>query len=473
MVENREEFQTLDYEEEDNNNLLKKSLELIFLGLMLSVLSIDISILSFVLPFFGYLCLILGLRTLRKENKSLKIAYLIVDVQLMLLFFTTILSSTIYNSYLINNVPYTFTIVILKSILVIAFLISLRIGLLDIQKKAGIDDRLKSLTYLSEWYGVLIVLGMFHAGFLLAMIMLIAYIIILVKVNKEFHALSSLHDYVCYADNKISNKIFVILTLSSFLVLIILAYTFANSYPMKWTEFNQKEDKEIASIKMELVKKGFPVEILKDISTEDIKSCEGVVDVENNEDHRHDFNEYDGIAWHYIPICVKIKTKDEGKYDYRIFNYFRWDDGMEFYGTEFIDASCVRRHTMKGDFGGRVLYDKEENSYVAPFYWVDKSTYVANSMTGRNSQVEGVMASFSFPKHAKNARGYIAYTVEEEWGQKSYIESNFSYTHQKALFQYPVITAKDYRQNKRMNMFYFSDVFVTNNIGLSFYHSVE
>ncbi|MEI3167056.1 hypothetical protein DXA97_06920 [Clostridium sp. OF09-36] len=86
-----------------------------------------------------------------------------------------------------------------------------------------------------------------------------------------------------------------------------------------------------------------------------------------------------------------------------------------------------------------------------------------NYDTGMNAffygsqQNASIFAEFSLPRSGENCRGYVAYEIkakESDW----WIDSWLNYTHQKTIWQYPVISAA---QNRRQGGWLDERVFST------------
>ena len=74
-----------------------------------------------------------------------------------------------------------------------------------------------------------------------------------------------------------------------------------------------------------------------------------------------------------------------------------------------------------------------------------------------SQQNASIFAEFSLPRSGENCRGYVAYEIkakESDW----WIDSWLNYTHQKTIWQYPVISAA---QNRRQGGWLDERVFST------------
>lgn len=119
-----------------------------------------------------------------------------------------------------------------------------------------------------------------------------------------------------------------------------------------------------------------------------------------------------------------------------------------FYGTESIQLWPAYQDSdgwrAGGAATGRVLYDKDGQSYAASYYFLGKQTYTAGSVFWEEQTGTDLFAAFSMPPDGENCRGYVAYPIEE--AQDGYLISSwFNYTHQRTTLQYPARSAMETR----------------------------
>ena len=126
---------------------------------------------------------------------------------------------------------------------------------------------------------------------------------------------------------------------------------------------------------------------------------------------------------------------------------FSTDPG--FYGTEAIQIRPAYRSipegwSAAGDVTGRVLYDRDGQTFAAPYASLGAQTFTANTVLWGEQTNTDLFAAFSLPRHAEHARGYVAYSATE--ALNGYILSSGEYyVHQQTWLQYPVVTAMEKR----------------------------
>ena len=134
---------------------------------------------------------------------------------------------------------------------------------------------------------------------------------------------------------------------------------------------------------------------------------------------------------------------------WRVYHHFLWTTDPGFCGTEVLqiwpaDQNMQDGWRFAGDVTGRVLYDRDGQTFTAPYHALGRQTYTADSVFFGQRTNSDLFAPFSMPRHAESARGYVAYTAAAV--QSGYLLSSWcNYTHQQSLLQYPAVTAMEKR----------------------------
>ncbi len=474
----------------------------IFIGMIMTFLNITIMKLNYILPLVGLIILISSFRLLKSENKYFKYALYTIFIGLILRCINYILDATVFKSLYIDQFIYIGLLdSVIKSIISIVFLFNFRKALMEVQKKAGTDFKLKSIKYMiiyvviSSIIAIGFVFYLFSKGlsnklafspldFLGIMLFgLIIVVAILVKFHKEIKECYVLDKFVTIAKPKISNKILTIIILIALIILIILANITMGKYAMNWTELKNREDSSVNQIKSELLDLGFPKEVLADMSLQDIKDCKGVISInlekysnlQENEEFYDDIGEGDAeiktenyLEMYGILVELPSDKKDSSKY--KVFKYFKWDNPKDFSGTQcmFIKkpnkvddyyVSIDNYNTMKPS--GRLIYSKADKTFEAPFFEISKVDFAENDIyhVGEYKYNGDYIGSFSLPKKVDAVRGYMSYTLEIE---KVPFEIIGGYSYKNSIFQYPVLTAKDDYLKNPMGICQFDDLHVIN-----------
>ena len=93
-----------------------------------------------------------------------------------------------------------------------------------------------------------------------------------------------------------------------------------------------------------------------------------------------------------------------------------------------------------GDVTGRVLHDRDGQTFTAPYHTLGRQTYTADSVFFGQRTNSDLFAAFSMPRHAESARGYVAYSaaaVMEKRMTSAFGNAGAFYTVQHALQFFP------------------------------------
>ena len=263
---------------------------------------------------------------------------------------------------------------------------------------------------------------------------------------------------------------------------------------MDWTLADADEHDELQEIEENLIRLGFPEEILADLTAEDIAACEGALRVVTDV-HEFPFNEghtvqeyreadpelqleagyyrttaYDVRELTITGIAVELPGERE---QWKIFHHFLWTVNPGFPGTEAIQL-WPAYHLAEGwadgrELSGRLLYDKDGVTFTSPYYYLGNKTYTSQSIFWGQQTSTDIFASFSLPNDGERQRGYISYLALEA-ADGYIIDSWCNYTHQQTWFQYPVHTAIDRRMAGAFNQ---DGAFLTVQDALQFYPTEE
>ncbi len=443
------------------------SINRILVGMALTTFTLNFLLLDYLLPAIGVIMQLLGFRTLRKENKWFKSCFVVSVVLAAHNFLTLLLNTTIMRQVVYSS-PIRVVLIVTNVLFTLIQLICLWRGFLAIQQKAGTPPRASGAAALIVWYVFANLLAVIqYSGWIIGIIMIIVYI----RGIRSLYKLSKELDEAGYVIQttliKITDRCVVISIVLFLLVGSVCGYVFGSSYHMEWSVLNLAEHKEVENIKAHLISLGFPEYVLKDLSAEDIKRCEGALKVVVG------VKEYKETDMGFIvPVEVKYISGDKQptfKFDvfrdnepritgvgvqvpgererWILFHHFLWLADPEFYGTEALQLWPVYEvydwaYESVGNVTGRVLYDEGDETFVSDYYSLGSQTYTSTHMIWGNKRKTDVYATFSMPRKGENHRGYVAYPVEEIPG--AYVIGSWcNYIHQKSWMEYPVMTAME------------------------------
>ena len=474
----------------------KKSMHRVLIGLALSSLTLNFWCLNYILPVIGYVLMLLGYRTLRRENAPFKACYAITLIRSAYYFPMLILNATIYQQSF-HESGWAQGLTVINLILQFAQLVCLWQGIKAVQRKAGLEEHAGGAVGLMIWYGVICVLAVInYSGLILAAIVILVYILAIRSLWKLAGEMDEAGYMIEAAPVRVPDRMLTGIITVMLAIGLAFAYLLGGTYRMDWQPLAVSQSKEVAEIKAHLTSLGFPEEILADLSDQEILDCKGAVRVAVDV-HKYPFNEgrrikeyvgendiyefrepgfysttvYDVKELILTGIAVELPTERE---QWKIIHHFRWVADPGYFGTESIQLWPAYRAGNEGwgkasECTGRVLYDRDGATYTAPYLSLGEETYTKNSIFWGNSQSTDVFAEFSLPDDGENQRGYIAYTVKE-MRDGAIVDAWINYTHQQSWMQYPALTAK---QQRLANSWNEAGAFKTVQDALQFYPTEE
>ena len=445
----------------------KKSLNRIFTGLALSTVSLNLWHLNYILPFFGFILSIIGLRSLRRESKWFFGCYVITLIRALRLFAMLTVSSTVYSSVL-NDIALVLSCFDICTVFIQLFLMRKAIGTL--QQKAGLVPDTKRVTVLIVWYLLICTLALMeYTGTVIGIGMIAVYpfiILSLYKLSKETEETGYAAEA---APVKISDHALACLIACTVAVTCLGANLLFGKYEMKWEVLDTAEHTEVQEIKEQLISLGFPSNILEDLTAEDIKECAGATEVFTeitdkpvNKGRRETktYSYPSGNVYNYTTTVYDVKelritgiaVRLPGEPDtWKLIHHFEWTVNPGFYGTE-----AIQLWTMDGRYEdwrdkteatGRLLYSRDGITYTAPYYSLGKEIYTSefDALTG-GGYSRDTFAAFSLPDKGERQRGYLTYQIEA-LQDDCLVDSWINYEHQLFPFTFPFRTALENRMN--------------------------
>ncbi|MCR4963131.1 MAG: hypothetical protein K6B40_04545 [Firmicutes bacterium] len=446
----------------------RKATDRVLFGMALTSITFQFLYLHYILPAIGAVLVLLGFRALRRENKWFGYCFALSVLQtasgwLWLILHTTIVPSIFYAS----SMEKVGTVV--KLLMLLLMLICLRQGFLAVQRKAGLSPHAGGAVALMVWYALLCLFAFMQYSGVLIVFMLIGYVCII----RNLFALSKELDAAGYAiqtaPNRITDRCVVGILALCLLVGGVCGYLFGGQYPMDWSMRNAAEHEEVKEIKAHLTSLGFPAEVLNDVCPEDIAACRDALQVvvdttvlpvqegeETTPQYLSDKNPYRNSRktvagpgkLRFTDVGVQIPGERER---WMIFHHFLWTTSPGFFGAEAIQLWTPYMDPYAGwyaagDVTGRVLYDRDGETFVADYYALGPQTLPSNAFFWGSQIGTNMFAAFSMPGKGQRHRGYIAYSVDRMHKGNTF-SSYYYYIHQQSRLQYPVQTAIENKMN--------------------------
>lgn len=426
----------------------RKAMNRVLLGLALTMVTLNIWCLNYILPTIGLVLSLLGFRTLRRENGWFKSCYLLTIIHTAFFLPALILNATIYQSAAYSSSPFQ---ILSGLILVLNFarVFCLWQGFRAVQRKAGFPLHAGGGVALMVWYVLLGVLALLqYEGGIIPIALIVAYVCIIRSLFKLSRELDEAGYAIQAAPVRAPDWALVAGITAILLIGIACAFLFGSRYPMAWTPVERAESEQADAIRENLILLGFPEAILDDLTEDDLIACAGAqrVVVQTSEHSVHNDQttlQAQPDALRHTGIAVQLPGEPER---WKLFHHFQWTVDTGFYGTECIQLwpaySTSSSWSAVGDVSGQVLYDRDGQIFAAPYDALGSETYTSDSIFFGTQTATDIFAAFSLPGTGQNQRGYVSYTIQKAQVDVSVIVSIANYTHQHTWLQYPAITAK-------------------------------
>lgn len=465
----------------------RKAMSQVLWGCALTSLTFNFLLLNYILPAIGTMLMFLGFRTLRRENRWFKLCFLSSAVRVALTMSLLTLNATIYCSRVYQSI-FSSWLEILMLFLNMSLFFCLWRGLKAVKSKTVCEIGTGSAAALIVWYLIIVALAIAgYQGLIIGGIVIICYIFIIRSLFKLSKALDEAGYGIDAAPVTLSDLNVSAISASVTAALMLCGYLFFCKYTMDWQPVKSGMTEKAETIKAELLTLGFPENILSDLSEEEILSMENPIEVAVDV-MDHPMNEgrevrevspngdgrtisistvYDVKELRVTGIAVRLSGERE---NWKIIQHFEWVVTPDFSGTEsvrIIPASHLDEWDLNSGFSGRLLYDKEDETYTAPYVSLGEERYTSNSIFWGEQAQQDVFAAFSMPNDGENHRGYVCYTIESNRPEAvTIIDSWFFYAHQQNLLQYPVMTATE---RQKISFYMGRDCFVTADDALQLY----
>ena len=426
----------------------KKAMARILWGLAFNTIGLNFLGLDYILPAVGILLLLLGFRTLRRENGWFAACFGIAVLRALYFFPALVLNTTIYRSEILPTNVQTVLTVASFVLLLIQILCFWR-ALCAVKRKAGLPPKAGAALALVVWYAIVTVLALIRIDWVVAaVIVFIAYICIIICLCKLPKVLDEAGYTVKPAAVKVTDLAIVIVLAALLIVGGAAGYIFGGSYEMDWhTEETAATDKT-QETRAQLMQLGFPASVLNDLTAEDVAACEGaqevVVDVTDDPANG------EPLDMIITSVAVHVPGEDD---EWVVFRHFVWKSNPGFVGTETLQLwpAWILEDDGWSSGGdkvtGRVLHDKGGVTYAAPYYRLAPDTYISPDVMMTPTINSTYFAEFTMPNDGERCRGYVAYHLHGEFREFSRASDCVMYTHQTSRLQYPVLTAREHRMS--------------------------
>ncbi|MGI6029646.1 MAG: hypothetical protein ACOX81_09620 [Candidatus Heteroscillospira sp.] len=456
----------------------RHAMDRVIVGLGMSTLTLNFLWLNYLLPAIGAVLLVLGFRSLRRENGWFRLCWILSITETAIFVLGLGVNATIWHGEMLTFLGWG------KMSLRVLMLIGLRQGLIAVQRKAGMKKDAGPATALLLWCGLAALLGYVqYSGLIIGGLVVLAYVQILRCLSKLSGEIDQAGYAIEAAPVRIGDGTLRLWLFAAMALALTVGFAFFSYYPMDWQPAGTQT--ENTELRQELLELGFPEDVLNDLTDEDIAACAGakriVSDVWENPvndgrevrttegSYTQIHTEYDVKELRTTGVAVELPGDRGG---WKIFHHFRWVVHPGFRGTEALQLWPTDRidegWSPAENLTGRLLCEIDGVTKTAPYYSLGRESYISNSFMWGERQNNDVFACFSLPRKGENCRGYVSYEVREN-NEDYIIDSWVNYVHQRGYLQYPVMTAAERRMRGGFN----DSVFFTVQDALQFYPADE
>lgn len=420
----------------------RTAMDRILWGMGLTTITLNFLWLDVLLPAIGAVLLVLGFRTLRRENAPLRWGYRLSLLALAIRFAGDVLAALpvdVGNTLAYVHIPVT-----------LALYVCLWRGMVGVSRAAGAEKpAAPAAGAMAVFYAALTALALIGLeGWLLVLPLLALYLFLLRSMVRLSRSLTDTGYAITAAPVRLSDSAVLWGALGALLAAVLLAMFLGQRYPMDWQA--RSDAPQSASIRQELLEKGFPSYVLDDLTAEEVSRMAGTVRVYRQVERLYSDTDYRTITTtHYMsdpdrPLVFDRTITDvdgEGErhytYVYRVYDTL--EQTMTHVAVELPEEDGVRRYIYihhltyaappspytemlelwpawqtQGDWfpgghvSGRVLCERNGAALAAAFHTLKSGSQQVSDLFGTR-QTQRITAGWSFPRGVESPRAYVFY----------------------------------------------------------------
>lgn len=411
-------------------------------GLGLITITLNFLYLDVILPAVGGLLLVLGFCTLRRENTPLRWCYILSLASLAVRGACIVLAALPVETGL---APAYVNIALLQVLYVCLWR-----GMVGVSRAAGEEKPAATAAgAMAVFYAVLTVLALIGVeGWLLVLPMLVLYILLLRSMVRLSRSLADTGYAITAAPVRLPDAAVLWGGLGVLLAAVLLAMFLGQRYPMDWQP--RQDAPQDASIRQSLLEKGFPADVLDDLTADEVAQLSGAVRVYHQTERLYSNTDYREVTLsrflrdppHTLQYDHTLtETDDAGnrtyRYVYRVYDTLEQtmrhmaveipaegDTARFVYIHHLTYAAPPSPYTemlelwpawqTQGDWfpgghvSGRVLCERNGTAQAAAFYTLKSGSQQVSDLFGTR-QTQRITAGWSFPRGVESPRAYVFY----------------------------------------------------------------
>lgn len=427
-------------------NPWREAMCLVLWGLGLTTLTLHFLYLDVILPAVGAILMVLGFRTLRRENRAMQWCYRL-----------SIAAAAVRSiAYTLNALPWEtgYVPAYVTILLTLALYVCLWRGMVGVSRAAGSEKpAAPAAGALVIFYAVMIPLAYIGLeGWLAVLPLVIIYIVILRNLMKLSRSLADTGYVVTAAPVRLPSWAVLWGYLGVTLAAILLAMFLGQRYPMDWQP--RADAPQDAAIRAELLELGFPRDVLDDLTAEETAKMSGATEIRTQTDMEYDktrYRELNTDIWYDTAMPDNwqydhAEKQQDGSYRY-VYRIYDVRTCVMTHVAVLLEEECIILHhaaivkppkesyteamelwpvwygdpdewSRGGWYQGRVLCDKDGRSYAAGFSALTEGSYESTGFFG-SSRRSAITAEWSRLHGSENIRAYILYdarSLTPKWG---------------------------------------------------------
>ena len=421
-------------------------------GFGLSTITLNFLYLDYILPALGAVLLVLGFRTLRRENRPLRWCYILSIAKLLVCAAGDVLAALPVKVEL----PGAY----ISTAVTLVLYICLWRGMVEVSRAAGAEKpAAPAAGAMALFYALLLPLALIGLqGWLLVMPILIVYAAILRNMWKLTRSLENMGYAITAAPVRLPGWAVLWGSLAAMLAAVLLTAFLGQRYPMDW--HTRSDAPQSVPIRQELLAKGFPSYVLDDLTAEEVSRMAGAVRVYRQVERLYSDTDHRTITTtHYMsdpdrPLVYDHTITDvdgEGErhytYVYRVYDTL--EQTMTHVAVELPEEDGVRRYIYiphltyaappsprltealelwpayqfrdswapGGAVSGRLLCERSGGEQTALFYSLTGGSHQITDIFGTRWEQQ-ITALWTRPAHAEKIRAYVFYDalrLEDSW----------------------------------------------------------
>ena len=420
----------------------RTAMDRILWGMGLTPITLNFLWLAVLLPAIGAVLLVLGFRTLRRENAPLRWGYRLSLLALAIRFAGDVLAALpvdVGNTPAYVHIPVT-----------LALYVCLWRGMVGVSRAAGAEKpAAPAAGAMAVFYATLTALALIGLeGWLLVLPLLALYLFLLRSMVRLSRSLTDTGYAITAAPVRLSDSAVLWGALGALLAAVLLTAFLGQRYPMGW--HTRSDAPQSVPIRQELLEKGFPAQVLDDLTAEEVSRMAGAVRVYRQVERLYSDTDYRTITTtHYMSDPVRplvfdrtitdVDGEGERHYTYVYRVYDTLEQTMTHVAVELPEEDGVRRYIYihyltydtppspytemlelwpawqtQGDWfpgghvSGRVLCERNGTAQAAAFHTLKSGSQQVSDLFGTR-QTQRITAGWSFPRGVESPRAYVFY----------------------------------------------------------------